>query len=216
MADGDERAVDALFKILLIGDMGVGKSCLLLRYAENTFSNSHVSTIGVDFRIRTVTIGERIVKLQIWDTAGTFNSKLFRTITQSYYKGAHGVIMVYDITQKKSFENLESWLTDIKEFADKNVGIILAGNKNDLEELRQVTIEEGQAFSSKLGTSFLETSAKNASNVEEAFQSMVEKIFEKTFENQLDSKTAAPSESQVSIVEKGKGKKIKKKACMIL
>jgi len=156
--------------------MAVGKSCILLRYSDDVFNSTHISTIGVDFKIRTIQFKEKTIKLQIWDTAG---QERFRTITTSYYKGAHGIILVYDITKRESFENLQSWCNDIKSYADEDVGTILIGNKLDLESQRQVSTQEGEEWASKLGIPFLETSAKASQNVESAFTKMVERIFEK-------------------------------------
>ena len=152
---------DYLFKLLLIGDSGVGKSCLLLRFADDTYTESFISTIGVDFKIRTVEIDNKIIKLQIWDTAG---QERFRTITSSYYRGAHGIIVVYDIGDKETFKNVNMWFTEITRYASENVNRILVGNKSDVED-RGVTYDEGKEISDTLGVKFLETSAKTSSNV---------------------------------------------------
>merc|ERR1712184_163282 len=126
---------DYLFKLLLIGDSGVGKSCLLLRFADDTYTDSYISTIGVDFKIRTVDLDTKTIKLQIWDTAG---QERFRTITSSYYRGAHGIIIVYDITDVESFNNVRQWLFEIDRFASENVNKLLVGNKCDLVSKRIV------------------------------------------------------------------------------
>merc|ERR1712010_195769 len=120
---------DYLFKLLLIGDSGVGKSCLLLRFADDTYAESYISTIGVDFKIRTINLEGKTIKLQIWDTAG---QERFRTITSSYYRGAHGIIVVYDITDAESFTNVKQWLNEIDRYANENVNKLLVGNKSDL------------------------------------------------------------------------------------
>ncbi|XP_073950862.1 ras-related protein ORAB-1-like [Choristoneura fumiferana] len=120
---------DYLFKLLLIGDSGVGKSCLLLRFADDTYTESYISTIGVDFKIRTVELDGKTIKLQIWDTAG---QERFRTITSSYYRGAHGIIIVYDCTDQDSFSNVKQWLEEIDRYACDNVNKLLVGNKCDL------------------------------------------------------------------------------------
>ncbi|KAG5175459.1 ras related protein PiYpt1 [Tribonema minus] len=164
---------DYLFKLLLIGDSGVGKSCLLLRFADDTYTESYISTIGVDFKIRTVELDGKTVKLQIWDTAG---QERFRTITASYYRGAHGIIVVYDVTDRESFNNVKQWLTEIERYACENVNKLLVGNKSDLEAKRAVTTEEGKEFADSIGIEFLETSAKNADNVEKAFLMMSQQI----------------------------------------
>jgi len=164
---------DYLFKLVLIGDSGVGKSCLLLRFADDNFSDSFISTIGVDFRFRTVTIDEKIVKLQIWDTAG---QERFRTITSAYYRGADGIIMVYDVTSSESFDHVEEWLSEVDRYANENTSKLLIGNKADLIEEKQVTKETAQAFADKLSIPFLETSAKTATNVDTAFLTMAKEL----------------------------------------
>merc|ERR1712000_410278 len=157
---------DYLFKLLLIGDSGVGKSCLLLRFADDTYTESYISTIGVDFKIRTIELDGKTVKLQIWDTAG---QERFRTITSSYYRGAHGICVVYDVTDMDSFNNVKQWLQEIDRYATEGVNKLLVGNKSDMAD----------KFADSLGIPFLETSAKNASNVEQAFLTMARQIKER-------------------------------------
>jgi len=164
---------DYLFKLLLIGDSGVGKSCLLLRFADDTYTDSYISTIGVDFKIRTIELDGKTIKLQIWDTAG---QERFRTITSSYYRGAHGIIVVYDITDQESFNNVKQWLQEIERYACDNVSKLLVGNKSDLTAKRAVAHDTAKAYSDQLGIPFLETSAKNATNVEQAFLTMAAEI----------------------------------------
>lgn len=158
---------------MLIGDSGVGKSCLLLRFADDTYTESYISTIGVDFKIRTIELDGKTVKLQIWDTAG---QERFRTITSSYYRGAHGIIIVYDVTDRQSFLNVEHWLKEIDKYATGNVNKLLVGNKSDLQSKKVVTYDEAKEFADKHGIKFLETSAKNSHNVEQAFQTMATEI----------------------------------------
>ncbi|KAL6471213.1 hypothetical protein MHYP_G00198630 [Metynnis hypsauchen] len=164
---------DYLFKLLLIGDSGVGKSCLLLRFADDTYTESYISTIGVDFKIRTIEMDGKIVKLQIWDTAG---QERFRTITSSYYRGAHGIIIVYDVTDQESFNNVKQWLEEIDRYACENVSKLLVGNKSDLTSKKVVDFTTAKEFAEPLKIPFLETSAKNASNVEKAFLTMASEI----------------------------------------
>jgi len=171
MASGSDY--DYLFKLLLIGDSGVGKSCLLLRFADHTYTESYISTIGVDFKIRTVELDGKTIKLQIWDTAG---QERFRTITSSYYRGAHGIIVVYDCTDLDSFNNVKQWLNEIDRYASENVQKLLVGNKVDLVSKKIVDTETGKSFADKLNISFLETSAKAATNVEKAFLTMAAEI----------------------------------------
>ncbi|XP_036132172.1 ras-related protein Rab-35 isoform X2 [Molossus molossus] len=157
------RDYDHLFKLLIIGDSGVGKSSLLLRFADNTFSGSYITTIGVDFKIRTVEINGEKVKLQIWDTAG---QERFRTITSTYYRGTHGVIVVYDVTSAESFVNVKRWLHEINQNCD-DVCRILVGNKNDDPERKVVETEDAYKFAGQMGIQLFETSAKENVNVEE-------------------------------------------------
>ncbi|KAG5501425.1 hypothetical protein JKF63_03238 [Porcisia hertigi] len=164
---------DYLFKLLLIGDSGVGKSCLLLRFADDSYTDSYISTIGVDFKIRTLNLDGKVIKLQIWDTAG---QERFRTITSSYYRGAHGIIIVYDTTDMESFNNVKTWLSEIEKYASENVNKILVGNKCDLVTKKVVDTQMAQDFANSLGIPFLETSAKNSTNVEEAFMQMASSI----------------------------------------
>jgi Ras-related protein Rab-1A len=164
-----QRDYDYLFKLVLIGDSGVGKSCLLLRFADDAFTESYISTIGVDFRFRTVKIDKKTVKLQIWDTAG---QERFRTITSAYYRGADGIIMVYDVTSMESFEHVNDWLKEVNRYAAEGTVKLLVGNKSDRTADKVVTEEQAKEFADELGIAFLETSAKSAKNVEEAFLTM--------------------------------------------
>eukprot|EP00695_Tsukubamonas_globosa_P001376 TRINITY_DN239_c0_g1_i1.p1 TRINITY_DN239_c0_g1~~TRINITY_DN239_c0_g1_i1.p1 ORF type:complete len:205 (+),score=82.58 TRINITY_DN239_c0_g1_i1:147-761(+) len=164
---------DYLFKLLLIGDSGVGKSCLLLRFADDTYTESYISTIGVDFKIRTIQLEGKTIKLQIWDTAG---QERFRTITSSYYRGAHGIIVVYDVTDMDSFNNVKTWLGEIDRYATENVNKLLVGNKSDLVTKKVVDTASAKEYADSLGIPFLETSAKNATNVEQAFLTMAAEI----------------------------------------
>uniref|UniRef100_A0A0D9ZL80 GST N-terminal domain-containing protein n=1 Tax=Oryza glumipatula TaxID=40148 RepID=A0A0D9ZL80_9ORYZ len=157
---------DYLFKLLLIGDSSVGKSCFLLRFADDSYVDSYISTIGVDFKIRTIEMDGKTIKLQIWDTAG---QERFRTITSSYYRGAHGIIIVYDITDMESFNNVKEWMSEIDKYANDSVCKLLVGNKCDLAESRVVETAAAQAYADEIGIPFLETSAKDSINVEEAF-----------------------------------------------
>merc|ERR1712166_916991 len=129
---------DYLFKLLLIGDSGVGKSCLLLRFADDTYTETYISTIGVDFKIRTVEIDGKVIKLQIWDTAG---QERFRTITSSYYRGAHGIIVVYDVTDEDSFTAVQRWLSEIDRYCHEHVNKMLVGNKCDLHQKKVVDLQ---------------------------------------------------------------------------
>eukprot|EP01113_Clastostelium_recurvatum_P000455 TRINITY_DN101_c0_g1_i2.p1 TRINITY_DN101_c0_g1~~TRINITY_DN101_c0_g1_i2.p1 ORF type:complete len:985 (+),score=334.30 TRINITY_DN101_c0_g1_i2:83-3037(+) len=182
---------DYLFKILLIGDSGVGKSCALLRFADDSFfSESYISTIGVDFKVRTVELNGYTVKLQIWDTTG---QERFRTITSSYYRGAHAILLVYDITDTVSFNNIKQWLQEIDRYACENVNKRLLGNKCDMVEKRTVLTETAQEFADHMGIPFMETSAKTGRNIQEAFLETAQNIIDRI------GKSAAPSRAPVSI-----------------
>merc|ERR1712196_86366 len=164
---------DYLIKLLLIGDSGVGKSCLLCRYSEDIFNNKFITTIGIDFKIRTIELDGKRIKLQIWDTAG---QERFRTITQAYYRGAMGILLVYDVTDEKSFGNIRSWMRNIEQHASTEVVKVLLGNKCDMERKRAVKKEDGEALAKEYGIDFFETSAKENENVEEAFTQMARSI----------------------------------------
>jgi len=172
-----------LFKYIIIGDTGVGKSCLLLQFTDKRFQQVHDLTIGVEFGARMITIDNKQIKLQIWDTAG---QESFRSITRSYYRGAAGALLVYDITRRETFNHLTSWLDDARQHSNSNMTIMLIGNKTDLEHRRAVSLEEGQQFANDHGLIFLETSAKTAANVEEAFINTARRIYEKIQQGVFD------------------------------
>eukprot|EP01097_Dermamoeba_algensis_P006747 TRINITY_DN420_c0_g1_i5.p1 TRINITY_DN420_c0_g1~~TRINITY_DN420_c0_g1_i5.p1 ORF type:complete len:217 (-),score=38.65 TRINITY_DN420_c0_g1_i5:167-817(-) len=170
---GGKGAYDYLIKLLLIGDSGVGKSCLLLRFSDDSFTPSFITTIGIDFKIRTIELDGKKIKLQIWDTAG---QERFRTITTAYYRGAMGILLVYDVTDEKSFGNIRNWIRNIEQHATSDVNKILIGNKCDMVDKKVVDTERGQALANEFGIKFLETSAKNNINVEEAFFTLARDI----------------------------------------
>ena len=162
---------------------GVGKSCLLLQFTDKRFQPVHDLTIGVEFGARMVTIDNKQVKLQIWDTAG---QESFRSITRSYYRGAAGALLVYDITRRDTFKHLSRWLEEARQHSQSNMVIMLIGNKNDLEHRRAVSTEEGKAFADKHGLIFMETSAKTAYNVEQAFIGTAEQIHDNIESGKID------------------------------
>jgi len=193
---------DYFFKILLIGDSGVGKSCLLLRFADDSWTDTHISTIGVDFKIKTLNIDGKTIKLQIWDTAG---QERFRTITSSYYRGAQGIILVYDCTDQESFNNVKQWMGEIDRYACENVNKLLVGNKTDLVNEKVVDTNTAKAFADSMQIHFIETSAKNATNVEHCFFSMAREIKNRLSEGAGDS---APKNDPSKVVpKKSDGKK---------
>ncbi|KAJ8905027.1 hypothetical protein NDN08_001539 [Rhodosorus marinus] len=179
---------DYLFKLLLIGDSSVGKSCLLLRFSDGSFNESQMSTIGVDFKIRTLELDKKTFKLQIWDTAG---QERFRTIAAAYYRGAQGIIIVYDVTNKQSFENVEMWLSEVNKYGSGDVNKLLVGNKSDLTGKREVETERGKELAESNGMKFLETSAKTAENVEEAFLTMTREVFQQIGSDVAQDKKSA-------------------------
>ncbi|KAI8350859.1 putative rab-2,4,14 [Blakeslea trispora] len=168
-----------IIKYIIVGDSGVGKSCLLLQFTDKRFYAGRELTIGVEFGTRFLTLHDgKQIKLQIWDTAG---QESFRSITQSYYRGAAGALLVYDISRRETFEHVSTWLADIRTHANPHTTIVLVGNKSDLDDRqRQVTYEEGEAFARENGIPlFIETSAKSAENVEHVFAQTAENVYEK-------------------------------------
>ena len=165
-----------LYKILLLGDSTVGKTCFLLRYTDDTFLDLHMATIGLDYRLKTMILEDhKIVKVQLWDTAG---QDKFRAITRNYYKGARGIILIYDVTNIKSFENIKKWITEIKEEISDNVSIILIANKIDNEPERKVSKEQGEKLAKEFDIAFFETSAKTGVGINESVFYLVQKIIE--------------------------------------
>ena len=182
------QKVDYVFKVVLIGDSAVGKSQILARFARNEFSLDSKATIGVEFQTRTLVIQHKSVKAQIWDTAG---QERYRAVTSAYYRGAVGAMLVYDITRRQSFDHIPRWLEELRSHADKNIVIILIGNKSDLEDQRAVPTEDAKEFAEKEGLFFLETSALEATNVETAFMTVLTEIF-----NIVNKKNLTASEGQ--------------------
>nr|XP_020475026.1 ras-related protein Rab-8B-like [Monopterus albus] len=206
-----EKTYDYLFKLLLIGDSGVGKTCLLFRFSEDSFNTTFISTIGIDFKIRTIELDGKRVKLQIWDTAG---QERFRTITTAYYRGAMGIMLVYDICNEKSFENIKNWIRNIEEHASPDVEKMILGNKCDMTDRRQVSKDRGEKLAIDYGVKFLETSAKSSLNVEEVFYTMGRDILHNLSSKTTDS-NAVGSGKPIKITEK-KSKRIKLFKCSLL
>ncbi|KAK3580752.1 hypothetical protein CHS0354_023033 [Potamilus streckersoni] len=172
-ASGEEQ-YDFIWKIVLVGDSGVGKTNLLSRFTRNEFNIESKSTIGVEFATRNLQIKGRTVRAQIWDTAG---QERYRAITSVYYRGAVGALVMYDITKTTTFANLGKWLDELREHADPHACIMIVGNKTDLKHLRAVEAEEGRALAERHNYSFMETSALDATNVVEAFNNLLVDIF---------------------------------------
>jgi Ras-related protein Rab-11A len=171
---------DDLFKVVIIGDSGVGKTNLMTRYTANEFSTETASTIGVEFMTNEVKVNGRNVKVQIWDTAG---QERFRAISRSIYHGAKGAIVVYDITSQQSFDNVSMWLQELKVHVHASTHIFLVGNKCDMEHVRQVRRETADAFARQHGMSFMETSAKDDVNVGRVFEMLVKSMHEAVMAN---------------------------------
>ncbi|KAK5615911.1 Ras- protein Rab-26 [Crenichthys baileyi] len=165
---------DIAFKVMLVGDSGVGKTCLLVRFKDGAFlAGSFISTVGIDFRNKVLTIDGVKVKLQIWDTAG---QERFRSVTHAYYRDAHALLLLYDVTNKSSFDNIQAWLTEIHEYAQQDVVLMLLGNKADATNNRVVKREDGEKLAKEFGVPFMETSARSGLNVELAFTAVAREL----------------------------------------
>ena len=204
----EEEGYDFIFKVLLLGNSDVGKSSLLLRYVDSVWNDACVPTIGVDFKVKTLTINEKKVKMQIWDTAG---QERFRTVVATYFRGAHGILLLYDVTNKDSFKNLESWLIEIEKNAKEKVLKILIGNKCDLTDDREISTEEGKAFALRNGMEFMETSAKMNTNVTEAFETLGKLMIE--FNSKGNQGTQKNNDNKNLKAGSGKNLKTKKGCC---
>ena len=183
MVSSDEGNFDYSFKYIIIGDAYVGKSNLLLRYAHGQFKDDYQLTIGVEFAAKNVKIRGKTYRIQIWDTAG---QESFRSITRGYYKSSVCALVVYDISNKESFNNISTWIEDCKNQSPKTIFFVLVGNKSDLEDKRQVSTEEGQELAEKYGIPFYETSAKTGANINEIFFNSAEEIVKKMEQNYYD------------------------------
>lgn len=183
MNNTTDQHFDYMFKILIIGNSSVGKTSFLFRYADDSFTSAFVSTVGIDFKVKTVIRREKRMKLQIWDTAG---QERYRTITTAYYRGAMGFILMYDVTNEESFNSVQDWVTQIKTYSWDNAQVILVGNKSDMESERVVTYDRGKQLADQLGLEFFETSAKENINVKSVFERLVDIICDKMSDS-LDS-----------------------------
>ena len=174
MNNEEEDDTCRIYKLLLLGDSSVGKSCLLLRYCDEKFQDLHLATIGLDFRLKKIFLeNNKKVKFQIWDTAG---QDRFLAITKNYYRGANGILLVFDITNISSFSHIKNWIEQIKEEASEKIIIYLVGNKIDCSNNRVVSTEEGKKLADEFGLKYYETSAKNNENVETAFLDLIKEI----------------------------------------
>ena len=200
-----EEQFDLKVKIMLIGDSNVGKTSILKRFCKNIFSTSYISTVGIDFENKYIKIGKQTINLQIWDTAG---QERYKVLSRNYYNNSDAFMIVYDITNLKSFESVTNWIEQIKENASENVKSILIGNKSDLEVKRKIKTEEGKNLANKININFYETSAQNGSNIEKAISDLVKEVInDDNFVKEYESN----SPSQIS--EEKFNKENKKKNC---
>ncbi|KAL6620547.1 hypothetical protein ACP70R_035686 [Stipagrostis hirtigluma subsp. patula] len=198
-ANGGYRAeddYDYLFKVVLIGDSGVGKSNLLSRFTKNEFSLESKSTIGVEFATRSLQVDGKVIKAQIWDTAG---QERYRAITSAYYRGAVGALLVYDVTRHATFENVGRWLRELRDHTDQSIVVMLIGNKSDLRHLVAVSTEDGKEFAEAESMYFMETSALDATNVENAFSEVLTQIYQTVSKKSVEAPeegSAVPSKGE--------------------
>ena len=210
----DSEEYEMMIKVILIGDSGVGKTNIMSKFLKNQFLEDSKATVGVEFGSKLFIQQGHKIKAQIWDTAG---QEKYKAITSAYYKGSKGALVIYDITQKETFANIEKWINDLKCKGDPKITIIIIGNKNDLEEKRQISKEQGEEKAKSFGCAFLETSAFSGDNIEKAFEMMVKEIYDK-----FTSDIGGDDEEELDSNEKGEDLKIenvnpdnneKKKCC---
>mmetsp|Transcript_2318 Transcript_2318/g.1661 ORF Transcript_2318/g.1661 Transcript_2318/m.1661 type:complete len:219 (-) Transcript_2318:48-704(-) len=204
-----EEDYDYLFKVVLIGDSGVGKSNLLSRFTRNEFNLESKSTIGVEFATKSIQVDGKTIKAQIWDTAG---QERYRAITSAYYRGAVGALLVYDISKQSTFENVDRWLKELKDHAESNIVIMLVGNKSDLKHKRAVATEDAMAFAERNNLAFIETSALDSTGVDEAFRQILTEIYRLMYQRAIAAEGQKGGEAMrgerlnVNGNKKGKGK----------
>ena len=198
----DSEEYEMMIKVILIGDSGVGKTNIMSKFLKNQFLEDSKATVGVEFGSKLFIQQGHKIKAQIWDTAG---QEKYKAITSAYYKGSKGALVIYDITQKETFANIEKWVNDLKCKGDPKITIIIIGNKSDLEEKRQISKEQGEEKAKSFGCAFLETSAFSGDNIEKAFEMMVKEIYDK-----FTSDIGGDDEEELDSNEKGEDLKLEK------
>ena len=207
----EDESYEIMVKVVLVGDSGVGKTNIMSKYLKNQFREDSKATVGVEFGSKQFSVEGHQIKAQIWDTAG---QERYKAITSAYYKGAKGAFIVYDITRKNTFETVNKWVSDITAAADKKITLILIGNKNDLEDQRQVTKEVGEEKAKELGLAFMETSACSGENLDKAFQLIINEIYKKSKEDIMgEGEENIVQQGKDITLDKTKGKPAKKKCC---
>jgi len=202
---------DFLFKLIIVGDSNVGKTNIMSKYIHNQFNQHSKSTIGVEFGTKIVNIDNKKIKAQIWDTAG---QERYKSITSAYYKGAKGALIVYDITNKFSFDSVDKWVQDLNSYGDKNITLLLVGNKSDLEEKRQITKENGEEKAKSFNLGFIETSACSGDNIDQAFVIMLKEVLKKYIdENDINNDEFEASGGKNLELNKNNNNKKKKRCC---
>ena len=203
---------DMMFKLVIIGDSYVGKTNIMSKYLNNEFHDDSKATVGVEFGSKLFNMEGHKIKTQIWDTAG---QERYKSITNAYYKGALGALVVYDITRKETFNSVDRWISDLTAVADKKISILVIGNKSDLEDQRQITKEQGQEKGKSFNAAFLETSASSGNNVEKAFEMLVKEVYDKCHKDFLDDEGLGDLEGGTDIIldKKQKTNNEKKSCC---
>ncbi|XP_034394740.1 ras-related protein Rab-3D-like isoform X2 [Cyclopterus lumpus] len=196
--DCADQSFDYMFKLLIIGNSSVGKTSFLVRFADASFTSTFVSTVGIDFKVKTIHRSDKRFKLQIWDTAG---QERYRTITTAYYRGAMGFLLMYDITSQESFCAVQDWATQIKTYSWGNAQVVLVGNKVDLEEDRKVPTEDAQRLATELGFQFFEASAKDNVNVKQVFDKLVDVICERMNDSVNGDASPSANHNEASLME---------------
>ncbi len=204
------ESYEFMFKVVLVGDMSVGKTNIIAKYLKNDFSEDYKTTIGVEFHSKIAKVEGHVVKAQIWDTCG---QERFKSITDSYYKGAKGAFVVYDITRKNTFESVDSWISALRSAADKNLNIIIIGNKSDLEDQRQVETEQGEEKAQNNEAAFMETSAYSGDNIDKAFDNMITDVYNKCKSEMLANVEIDIGKSKDINLNQNKEDKKGKKCC---